>query len=253
MLVDMSLIETGRRLRGVNAEQVEALISSISEVGLLSPIALFPREVMRSNISVPGYGLVAGLHRLEACRRLGLVEIEAMVVDIDELDRQIAECDENLCGVKLTPAERAMFTARRKDAYEAKHPETRHGANQHTRTSQSENSSFTTDTASRTGHGRSTVARDATRGERIADDVLEQVRGTALDKGVHLDRIAAAPREQQHQVVREIAEGRPKPVPLPKDEIETEQDWKNAMMRLWNRGAGRLAGTVYRLRAGAGV
>lgn len=41
--------------------------------------------------------------------------------------------DENLCGPALTPSEKARFTARRKEAYEALHPETKRGANnQHT-------------------------------------------------------------------------------------------------------------------------
>ena len=51
-----------------------------------------------------------------------------------------------------TPAELAMFTAKRKEAYEAKHPETRHGENQHSRSRQVGDSSpprFTADTAAR--------------------------------------------------------------------------------------------------------
>ena len=54
----------------------------------------------------------------------------------------------NLCSAKLTP-EQAMFNARRKEAYEeAKHPETVHGANQHTRTGQVAHS-FAGDVATR--------------------------------------------------------------------------------------------------------
>lgn len=41
--------------------------------------------------------------------------------------RRNAECDENLCGTKLTASEQAMFTAKRKEAYLRKHPETAHG------------------------------------------------------------------------------------------------------------------------------
>ncbi len=215
MLIPIADIEPGRRLRGTSADQVDALARSIAEVGLISPIAVYRRPIMRQHVSVDGYGLVAGLHRLEACRRLKLAEIEANVVEIDELDRQIAECDENLCGTKLTPAERAMFTARWKDAYEAKHPEVRHGGDRKS-SSQVENlnGSFAEDTAAKTGQGRSTVARDAARGERIGSDVLDQIRGTSLDKGVVLDRLAATPRAQQPAVMLEMTRDRPRSAPV---------------------------------------
>lgn len=87
-----------------------------------------------------------------------------------------AECDENLCGTKLTPAERALFTRRRKEAYEALHPETRaHVAGAHAANAAMGNASanlapaFTADTAVRTNQSERVVQRDATRGERIAE------------------------------------------------------------------------------------
>jgi ParB family chromosome partitioning protein len=238
MILDIEAIEAGTRLRGINAEQVQALQSSIAEVGLLSPITVYPRQVMRANISVDGYGLVAGLHRLEACRSLGLVEIEANVVSLGELERQIAECDENLCGAKLSPAERALFTRRRKDAYEALHPETRHGAigNGREKSGNFCHSTFSADTASRTGQAERTVRLDATRGARIDDAVLADVAGSDLDKGTTLDALAAVPRDQQAAELQRLREApRSKPVPTPKNELETEDDWRNGMMRLWNR------------------
>ena len=91
-----------------------------------------------------------------------------------------------------------MFMRRRKDAYEALHPETRNGRNQHGRVGQiGEPSCFTADTAERTGQSERKIARDASRGVRIDDAVLDQVRGTPLDKGTTLDALAAVPRHQQ--------------------------------------------------------
>lgn len=201
MKVPVDLIEPGTRLRGVDAEHVAALIASIEEVGLLSPITVYQRPVMQAGINVTGFGLVAGLHRLEACRSLGFEEIEAVVVDLSDLKRQIAECDENLCGANLTPAERARFTSRRKQAYEALHPETRHGAglNGGLNTSRQvgDTSRFTKDTASRTGKSERAVQRDATRGDRIDGDVLAKIAGTDMDKGKVLDALAAVPKDQQ--------------------------------------------------------
>lgn len=238
MLIDIAHIEVGTRLRGTTAEQVTSLAESIAEVGLISPIAVYRRPVIRANISVDGFGLIAGLHRLEACRSLGLVQIEANVVEADDLRRQLAECDENLCGAKLSPAEKSLFTERRKQIYIALHPETRHGGNQAGPSGQFGHTAkpdFTADTASKTGQSERAVRRDATRGERIAEDALELIRGTSADKGVVLDRLAAAPKDEQVEMARQIIASRSKPVPLPKNEMETEEDWRGSMMRLWNR------------------
>lgn len=67
--------------------------------------------------------LISGLQRLEAVKTLGWTEIPVTVLDLSGPSAVIAECDENLCGASLTVAERALFTRRRKEAYEALHPE----------------------------------------------------------------------------------------------------------------------------------
>jgi uncharacterized ParB-like nuclease family protein len=206
MLIDIDMIEAGTRLRGTTPEQVASLAESIAEVGLISPIAVYPRSVIRQNVAQDGYGLIAGLHRLEACRSLGLVQIEATVVEVSELQRQLAECDENLCGTKLTPSERALFTRRRKEIYEALHPETRNGINQHSRVRQVGEPSerFTADTATKTGQSERAIQRDATRGERIDGAVLDAIQGTEFDRGVVLDELASVPRDAQADKLAEI-------------------------------------------------
>ena len=64
---------------------------------------------------------------------------------------------------------RALFTQRRKEAYEALHPETKHGSPGVSRQvgdtqERSSESRFTADTAARTGQSERSVQRDATRG-----------------------------------------------------------------------------------------
>ena len=200
--VSISLIERGIRIRDVNQDQVAALAASISVVGLLNPITVRSFPVIRNGSTVDGFILVGGLHRLEAMIRLGAQEIAAQIVDLDGPAAVIAECDENLCGTNLTPAERALFTKRRKEAYEALHPETKHGATGGTNAGKSRSEvakfatsvdRFTSDTALKTGKSERAIQLDASRGERIPDNVLSQVAGTDLDKGVVLDRLAKAP------------------------------------------------------------
>jgi hypothetical protein len=116
------------------------------------------------------------------------------VVALSELQQKLAECDENLSGTVLTPAERAQFTAVRKALYLALHPETvahtagAHAANAAMGHASAQNSlaskpqSFTEDTARRTGRCRRVVEMDAQRGT-IPHDVLEIVSGTDLGRG----------------------------------------------------------------------
>ena len=70
------------------------------------------------------------------------------------------------------PSERALFTARRKDAYERIHPETRNSAfqgNQHKagvrKVCEDHVSRFTADTAVKTGQSERVIQRDAKRGK----------------------------------------------------------------------------------------
>ena len=85
---------------------------------------------------------------------------------------------------------------RRKHIYEALHPETRHGENQHTRSRKVCDSSvdrFTADTAAKTGKAERTVQLDVTRGERLTGQAFDAIKGTDLDTGAVLDRVAKEP------------------------------------------------------------
>lgn len=246
--IPVARIELGRRLREVAEGQVSALIASIADVGLLNPITVYPRKVIEAGIAVDGYGVVAGAHRLEAVRRLGLVDIAANVVTLGELERQIAECDENLCGSVLTASDKAKFTARRKEAYEALHPETRLGENQHSRVRQlgePTSDRFTADTAAKTGQSERAIQRDAERGTKVCAEALEILHGTKADTGVVLDRLKGLTPAQQviaaQDEVNRRAEAPKGAVKAPKvadapesDEAALERQVA-ALMSAWNK------------------
>lgn len=209
--VPLDLIENGQRLRDISEATVASLINSIADVGLLNPITVYPTKLMRAGNWVDGYGLIAGLHRKTAYERLGLVEIDANILDLPDLERQIAECDENLCAPQLTPADRAMFTKRRKEAYEALHGKAKakgaHAANaamgnDHDASAKSA-VAFTTDTAAATGQSVRTVRLDAERGEKVCDEALNLIRGTRFDTGAYLDRLKSLTPEEQVKAVKE--------------------------------------------------
>ncbi len=203
MNIPIDQITTFDRVRQASRPQVDALVASIREVGLLNPITVAPTD--------GGFALVAGMHRLEACRVLGMTAVPAITLDLDEHQRIIAECDENLCAPTLTASERAEFTRRRKVAYEALHPETVHGSPGVSRQvgdtrARAASPRFTADTATATGQSERAVQRDAERGEKVSDDALGMIRGTRLDTGKYLDSIKnLAPEDQVARVEADLA------------------------------------------------
>jgi len=257
-MIPVGFISTMGRLREVDQDQVARLAESIKEVGLLNPITVYRREIIRNGQPVDGYGLVAGAHRLEACKRLGWQEVPAVVVDLDDDDRIIAECDENLCGTKVSATEQAMFTAKRKEAYLRKHPETAHGQ---ASPSKEENiSSFDRDQAAKTGVTSRKVRMDAERGEKVTPAALAMVKGTSLDTGAFLDRLKKVKPENQPDYVQRELDAAKKPKsksaaphdPDPDDDYSVREKQVTALMNAWNK-AGKEAREQFLERIGAGA
>jgi ParB family chromosome partitioning protein len=193
-----------KRMRQLRPEKVDEFAGSIRMRGLLHPIVVRPHEVT-------GYILVAGWHRLEAVRKLGWPSIRATVRDgLDADAAQLVEIDENLIHVDLTAAERAINMARRKELYEKLHPETKRGGDRRSAKAKSKsqnenlNAAFVADTAQKTKKGRSTIARDITRANKVV--VLPEIVGTCLDKGNEIEALAKLPPEEQ-RALAEAAKG----------------------------------------------
>ena len=177
-------------VRPLDEVVVAGLVESISSVGMINPI--------RVRVSGGRWEVIAGSHRLAACAQLGLAEVDCIVVDDDDLHAELAMIDENLCRAELSPADRAKQTARRKAIYLELHPETAHGGDR--KSDQVDNlstRSFADETAAITGADARTVRRDAERGEKVIDEVLDMIRGTKLDTGTYLDKIKRLPPNEQ--------------------------------------------------------
>src|ERR1041384_4351648 len=119
----LDLIDIRADARAINETTVSALADSIAEVGVINPI--------RVRAKGDRWEVVAGAHRLSACKSLGLTEASCLLVEDDDLHAELAMIDENLCRAELSSCDRARHTARRKEIYEKLHPETRNGENQH--------------------------------------------------------------------------------------------------------------------------
>jgi ParB/RepB/Spo0J family partition protein len=197
------------RMRGLRQEVVDQLVESIRVQGLLHPIILRPRP------RAVGYLLIAGRHRLEAIRKLNKIDakqfpdsIWAEIRDGIAADQALlAEIDENLIRADLSPAERALHVGRRKELYEALHPETKQpaGPGRGKKNLAQIEHGFVRDTAKQTGKGRSTVQRDATRAKQV--EVLGQIVGTCLDKGDEIDALADLPPDQQQALAGRAKSG----------------------------------------------
>ena len=184
--------------RAINAETVVGLAESIANVGLINPI--------RVRVAGDGWEVIAGVHRLEACKSLGLVEIAADVVGDDDLHAELAMIDENLCRAELTPSDRARQTARRKAIYLEMHPETGRGK-ANAKEIQSLDAServpaFVDATATITGRSRSAVAADVDRGQKILPEVMDLISGTKLDTGTYLDKLKSMPGSEQFRAAQ---------------------------------------------------
>lgn len=193
--------------RAIDETTVAALSESIANVGLINPIRV-------RSVGDGQWEVIAGAHRLSACKSLGLAEITAIEVTDDDLHAELAMIDENLCRAELSPSDRAKQTARRKAIYLELHPETAVGVSQAAGMNAAQERGgqvvhdvdrFDVATAKITGTDARSVRRDAERGEKIFEPVFDRIRGTKLDNGAFLDRIKnLSPSEQMTAVERDL-------------------------------------------------
>ena len=75
-------------------KKFQAIIQSIKNLGLKKPIKVSLRTAQEGD--EPGYDLVAGQGRIEACLALGFKEIAAIVVSVSKGDRLLMSLAENM-------------------------------------------------------------------------------------------------------------------------------------------------------------
>lgn len=116
MKIEISEIKINEGRREASLSGIDELARSILEVGLLNPITIDL-----------DHALIAGLHRLEAAKRLGWTEIECTICGLEGLQAELAEIDENVVRTALSKIEYGELLERRKEIYESLHPETKAG------------------------------------------------------------------------------------------------------------------------------
>ena len=194
MFIKISDIRINPGRRSTDQQNVEELVKSIQAVGLMNPIT-----VTQDNT------LIAGLHRLEAAKLLGWTEIECTVSDAEGIQAELAEIDENIVRARLSRHELGEQLLRRKELYEALHPETRQGM-RNGQTSKNENFSlletkpFSQDTADKLGVSKRTVEQLVQTARDLTPEAKKIIRDadTKITKGDAL-KISRLPPDQQEE------------------------------------------------------
>lgn len=210
--VPVHLVHANPHARAVDRGHVDWLAGSVAEIGLLEPI-------MARSLG-GAYEVMAGLHRVEAFRKLGRETIPAIIREADDLLAELVLIDENLCRHDLSPAERAIAVKRRKAIYLQLHPETAAGRSQAIGMNGTLGRGrqvgddvaverFTQATAEVTGVGERTIQRDAARGKKLGEDVLKKVVGTSLDQGDELDALAKLSERKRDELIALAVSGKP--------------------------------------------
>lgn len=200
--------------RQLVTEAVDKLAASIKAVGLLQPITVRPCSIMDGGLAAKGHQIIAGHHRVAACRALGWTEIDAIVVDAAEhLQAELMEIDENLCRAELTASQRASAIKRRRQIWEALHPEEIQVGKVCPPESVTgykqpppQEKGFAASTAAVSGESKRSINQHLARADALGDD-LERIAGTSLDKGVELDALKVMPEPERKELIDRAAAG----------------------------------------------
>ena len=206
-------IRVGKRMRHVVESRVEKLAESIRELGVQMPVSVL--------VSGGGYVLVAGLHRMEACRKLAIDPIPCIVMEGDEVDAQLWEVDENLMRSELSPIERAAHLKRRKELWERKSVvEGEAGEDD------GPPFDFVGETAEITGESKAAINRDLARADSVEEVGFsaEHLAGTVLDKGCELDALRKLDTEQRRELIEQAVAGQEVTARQPRAPLTPEQE-----------------------------
>jgi DNA modification methylase/uncharacterized ParB-like nuclease family protein len=120
--LDPTEVSLGWRAREHSGD-INQLVGSIGKEDQIQPIA-----VRKTSNGKPGYELIAGMRRLQACERLGRKVAAVLVRGGDEEKSFRQQLAENLQRKGFDELELGEGLAHWKTLYEARHPETKHGA-----------------------------------------------------------------------------------------------------------------------------
>lgn len=224
LAIDEIVIPDGRR--EVNADVVKRLADSIENVGLRHPVTVRKHR--------DEYVLVAGRHRIEACRRLGREHVPAIICSLTNAEARMWEIAENLHRAELSKLERSEQIAewvrlcdeQRKPAQVAP-------------VSGGRGNESGINAASRELGIERTEAQRSIKIASITPEAKRAAEQSGIDDNQSkLLEIAREAPERQVAKVTELATRKPvKIADAPLNDFETKEKWMAAGMSWWNRGS----------------
>lgn len=173
--IAINQITIGSNRRPLKEEKIAELMESIRANGLLNPITLDQNQ-----------NLIAGLHRLTACKLLGFEQIECKIITCEDSDRaRLAEIDENLIRAELEVLERAELWLERDQILERLGLRAKPGDNQYRRKGGeiiSPPPKTTLELAKEAGYTERTFQQGKQIAKSIVPDVKAVIKGTPLAK-----------------------------------------------------------------------
>jgi len=215
--------------RAVDEEAVKKLARSIKDIGLQYPITV------RSKAG--SFELIAGRHRLEACRSIGMDHIPANVVRWSDIDARLWEISENLHRAELTVAQRAEQIAEFARLVKEKREREKEVSDNSSETNKGGRPGAAAATARELGVAEHEVQR-AVKIAAISDEAKEAAREAGLDDNQSaLLSVAREPIERQVERVAEIKAAGKVVVPAAKEWEDVEQEQRRSLMAAWNKAS----------------
>jgi ParB-like chromosome segregation protein Spo0J len=226
--VEVEKLTLGDRHRDVDGAKVTELAASIKEIGQISPI------IVDGN-----YIVIAGVHRLEAVRKLGRKTIDAVMLwetSYDEDEAELIEIAENLYRAELTPLQRDEQLARYVTIVDERRVRRVAAAQEQKATDDQSAQSAPIESRRADGRGHRpesginsasrqlgidrTDAQRAVKVASLSEDAKKVARDTGLDniRSALLEAAKQTEPEQQVAKLQEIAERKAAPAAEPTEE-----------------------------------
>lgn len=235
-------VVVGDRKRSLDEENLVSIMNSVNEIGLINPITV---NVLKNG----QYELVAGLHRLEAVKRLGKATIPAVRLTLNDSTQQLLEIDENLIRKELHYTERGNLLKQRKKIYESLQPNTKSDKVKKKNIMQYRDETnsvpFTKDVSKKTGFNTRTIQQDIQIAEQLPAGCTEKLKTLNIPKNDALVLCRKQKEVPLEKIIEKIESGKVKNVKnaikLVKDESKQNELIKKSSqfipldaIQIWN-------------------
>ena len=198
----VSAIKMGPGRREVDTKKVVELVDSIKTVGLINPITVTSDQK-----------LVAGAHRLEACKSLGWKDIPCVIYDGSDLQRELVEIDENLVRLELDPISIGELAIRRDEILDAFGKRAKRGDNRFTKKNRCAPGAHlqktTNEIASEVGMSPRALLENKQLARDLTPKAKEVVRRSDVTKKDAL-KIARMEPKKQNEIAEKLSSGKAK-------------------------------------------